>query len=202
MNKNLLELFDEQVHTIPGALYNTQTNYGNRPANILKEEGKWRIVTYNEMISRVEKLAIGLIRLGLSPEDRVGIKGNTSARWTWADLGTLFAGAATVSLYPNLNRAETTAVVKHSNVKLLFVDNQQRLDEINSYRSDMPSLQYLVCLQKGFRGNGQDVFSLGELIRLGSTDYTAGLVLLKNRLKSLRADSPAAVVYTSGTVGA
>lgn len=199
MSKTLINLFDEQVQTIPAALYMTQTNFGNRPANMFKEDGTWRLVTYNEMMNRVEKLAISLIKLGIERGDHIGIKANTSARWTWADLGSIMAGAATVSLYPNLSRAETTTVVNHSKVRLLFVESKTKLQEIASYVSDMPTLEYLVCMEKGFRGNGHNTFGLGELIGQGSAAYPSGLSLLRARVKSLNTDSPATVVYTSGT---
>jgi len=201
MPMTLIDLFDEQVQTIPAALYSIQTNFGNRPANLFKEDSKWRLVTYNDLMNRVENLAIALIRLGIERGDHIGIKANTSARWTWADLGSMMAGAVSVSLYPNLSRADTTAVVNHSNVRLLFVENKTKLQEVSFYISDMPSLQYIVCLEKGFRGNGKNTFGLGELITQGAAAYPTGLSLLRARIKSLTDDSPATLVYTSGTVG-
>jgi len=201
MPMTLIDLFDEQVQTIPAALYSVQTNFGNRPANLFKEEGKWRLVTYNDLMNRVEKLAIALIRLGIERGEHIGIKANTSPRWTWADLGAMMAGAVTVSVYPNLSRWDTTAVINHSQVRLLFVENKAKMQEISFYVSDMPSLQYIVCMEKGFRGNGKNTFGLGELITQGAAAYPTGLGLLRSRIKSLTGDSPANIVYTSGTVG-
>ncbi len=201
MPTTLIDLFDEQVQTIPAALYSVQTNFGNRPANMFKEDGKWRLVTYNDLMNRVEKLAIALIKLGIERGEHIGIKANTSARWTWVDLGSMMAGAVTVSVYPNLSRWDTTAVVNHSQVRLLFVESKAKMQELSFYVSDMPSLQYIVCMEKGFRGNGKNTFGLGELITKGAEMYPTGLGLLRSRIKSISADSPATLVYTSGTVG-
>lgn len=201
MPMTLIDLFDEQVQTIPAALYSVQTNFGNRPANLFKEDGKWRLVTYNDLMNRVEKLAIALIRLGIERGEHIGIKANTSPRWTWADLGAMMAGAVTVSVYPNLSRWDTTAVINHSQVRLLFVESKATMQEISFYVSDMPSLQYIVCMEKGFRGNGKNTFGLGELITQGAAAYPTGLGLLRARIKSLTGNSPSNVVYTSGTVG-
>ncbi|HHW61581.1 MAG TPA: AMP-binding protein, partial [Syntrophomonadaceae bacterium] len=81
---DFLERFDEQIHTIPQALYNSAASFGGRPANLFKED-KWQIVTYSELVNKVENIALGLIKLGLQAGDLVGIKAHTSARWTWAD---------------------------------------------------------------------------------------------------------------------
>jgi long-chain acyl-CoA synthetase len=175
-------------------------NFGNRPANLFKENGKWRVITYNELLTGVENLAIALIKLGINPGDFVGIKASNSARWTWADLGSIYAGAVSVSFYPSLSQIDTTAVANHSEVKMLFVDNRQAIQDISSYRDDIPSLKYLICMEKSFRGNGRDIFGLGELIGMGAAAHQEYHGELKARLKALQADSPAMLVYTSGSV--
>ena len=200
MSTSMLDLFREKVHTIPRALYNTQMNFGNRPANLFKENGKWRVITYNELLTNVENIAIGLIKLGIKPGDFVGVKAVNSARWTWADLGSVYAGAVSVSFYPSLSQADTTAVANHSGVKLLFVENQPAVQDISGYRKDIPSLQYLVCLDNSFSGNGKDILSLDELIDIGASAHQEYHGELKTRLKALQGDSPAMLVYTSGSV--
>ena len=200
MSISMLDLFGENVHTIPRALHNTQKSFGTRPANLYKENGKWRVITYNELLTGVKNLAIALIKLGINPGDFVGIKASNSARWTWADLGSVYAGAVSVSIYPSLSQTDTTALANHSGIKLLFVENQQAIQDISSYRTDMPSLKYLICMEKSFRGNGRDIFGLGELIGMGAQFHQEHHGELKARLKALEADSPAMLVYTSGSV--
>ena len=200
MSISMLDLFGEKVHTIPRALHNTQMNFGNRPANLFKENEKWRLITYNELLTGVENLAIALIKLGINAGDFVGIKASNSARWTWADLGSVYAGAVSVSFYPSLSQADTTTIANHSGIKLLFVENQQAIKDISGYRADISSLKYLVCLEKSFRGNGKDIFGLGELINMGAGAHQEFHAELKVRLKALQGDSPAMLVYTSGSV--
>lgn len=198
--KSILELFGEKVHTIPRALYNTQMNFGNHPANLFNENGKWRIITYNELLMRVENLAIGLIKLGISPGDFIGIKAGNSPRWVWADLGSIYAGAVSVSIYPSLSQADTIGVANHSGIKLLFVENEHSLNDISAWQQGIPSLKYLVCLEKSFHGNGINTFGLGELITIGASAYQEYHGQLKARLMQLGSNSPAMLVYTSGSV--
>lgn len=199
MSTCVLDFLEENSHTVPQVLHNTQMKFGNRPANLFKENGIWQLMTYNDLLTNVENLAIGLIKLGIMPGDFIGIKSHNSAYWTWADLGSVFAGAVSVSVYPALSPADTIAVANHSGIRLLFVENQQAIKDISSYCDDIPTLRYLVCLEKSFRGNGKDIFGLEELMEMGAGAHHEFYVEFKTRLKKLQGDSPAMLVYTSGS---
>ena len=194
-------IFEEQVFTIPQALYNNQMAFGGRPAQMFNDNGKWRIISYSDLVAGCENIAMALMKLGIDRHDLLAIKGTSSARWTWADLGNMFAGGATVSVYPTLSREETIAIAKHSEFRLLYVDTKQRFDEVMGYLNEMPTVEYVVCLEKGFRGDGKKTFGLGELIGIGAEERKTQLPALKERQASIDGDSPAAMVYTSGTTG-
>jgi long-chain acyl-CoA synthetase len=198
---SLLQKFDDEIHTIPHMLYNTRSNFGGRSAQMYKEDGEWKIISYDNLVYRTENLALALIKLGMQAGDRTGIKAHTSAQWTWADLATLMAGCVTTSLYASLSQRETTFIVNHAEVKLLFVDTIDSLFEVISFRRDLPTLQYLVCMEKNFVGNGKDIWGLGELITLGQASRSEYLPILNARTAALKGTDPAALVYTSGTTG-
>jgi long-chain acyl-CoA synthetase len=166
-----------------------------------KENGKWITITYDDLVFKVENIAMGLMKLGIKPEDRVAVKAHSSARWIWADLGSLFAGACTVSVYPSLSRTETTMIVNHSECKAIFVDTHERVHEVMGYLDDLPTVKYVICLEKGFKGNGTNVLGLGEVAYSGFTSRDGLLPELKTRHEGIKADTPAIMVYTSGTMG-
>lgn len=199
--QSLMAKFDEEVFTIPQAIYNINNVYGGRPAEMFMEDGEWKVISYNDFVSKVENIALGLIKLGIQAGDITGIKAQTCARWTWADMGSLFAGAATASIHATLSAHETIMIANHSDIKLLFVDKPDRLNNVKEYLMDMPNLQYLVCLDKEFIGNGKDIWSLNELMALGHEHREKLLSELKVRIDGLSGESPAAMVYTSGTTG-
>lgn len=201
MTSPLLEAFDQQIQTIPQALYMTNSNFSGRPANMFKEDGIWKTISYNELLYNVECVAAALIKLGIQSGDLTGIKAHNSPRWTWADLASIFCGAATVSFYPTLSRKETTTIANHSQIKLLFLDDVDRLLETMTYLEDMPELKYLVCLEKGFKGNGKNVYGMDEILEIGKNNHDILLTDIQARIADLNADSPATMVYTSGTTG-
>jgi|GEM_PF-56450 len=198
---SLLQKFDDEIHTIPHMLYNTRSNFGGRTAQMYKDDEEWKIISYDDLVLRTENLAIALIKLGMQAGDRTGIKAHTCAQWTWADLATLMAGCVTTSLHASLSQRETTFIVNHAEVKLLFVDTLDSLLEVISFRRDLPTLKYLVCMEKSFTGNGKDIWGLGELINLGQASRSEYLPLLNARTAALKGTDPAALVYTSGTTG-
>lgn len=197
----LVKNFDEQVHTFPQALYISQENFGLRPANMYKEDGKWRTISYDELVYKVENIAMGLIKLGIQAGDLIGIKAKTSVRWTWADSACLFAGAATVSIYPTLSRSQTVLIGNHSEITALFVDTAEALYDALKYIDDIPSLKYIICMEKGFKGDKKNVFGLGEILYSGYQARQELILELKARINNLTEDSPAFMVYTSGTTG-
>ncbi|MEA1961129.1 MAG: AMP-binding protein [Bacillota bacterium] len=197
--KDLLDVFIEQTDTIPQMLYNIQVNLGLRPANMFKEDGEWKVITYNELVNRVENIAIGLMQIGVQSEDFVGIKAHTCARWAWADLGLLFAGAVSTSVYPSLSKKQTVEIATHCEMKWLMLGDRELLFDTLKYKDEMPGVKALICMEKGFVGNGEDIFGLDELMQLGADNRQDCCGLIKERLSSLTADSPAILVYTSGT---
>ena len=54
------KIFEEQVFTIPQALYNNQMAFGGRPAQLFNDGGKWRIITYNDLVAGCENIAMAL----------------------------------------------------------------------------------------------------------------------------------------------
>lgn len=193
--------FDKAIHTIPQAFYNSQANFGTHSANMYKEDGKWITISYNELLSKVENLSMGLIKLGLQTDELIGIKAKTSVRWTWADLACLFAGMSTVSFYPSLSQKETITIGNHSQISAMFVDTAQSLYDIIKYMNDIPSIKYLICMEKGFKGNGKNIFGMGEIMYSGSQSRNELLPKMKSRIENLNANSQATMVYTSGTTG-
>ncbi len=68
------------------------------PALVVRHQGvNW---TYGELQARVNRLATGLIHLGIKPGDRVGIWGPNSSEWVLVQLATAKIGAIMVCINP------------------------------------------------------------------------------------------------------
>ena len=89
---NVAVQFRDRVHTSP-----SRTAYSYPAA----DGQPWTTMTWKETGDRVEKLAAGLLALGLETEQRVGIASGTRVEWILADLAVMCAGGATTTVYPS-----------------------------------------------------------------------------------------------------
>ncbi|MDO4541173.1 MAG: AMP-binding protein, partial [Syntrophomonadaceae bacterium] len=201
MNTAMIESFWEQTNTIPQLVYDRTAAFAGRPVNMFQENGKWVTISYYELSVIAENVALGLMKLGFKTGDLAGIKSATSAYWTWADLGIIFAGCPSVSIYPTLGEEDTIFIANHSQMKGCFAGTKKILFEMLKYSRQMPGVKYYFCLEKGFTGNGVDIFGLDELMEMGNAARGELYDEMKARQAALTKESPLSMVYTSGTTG-
>ena len=88
-------LLDE---TIGANLARTVAAHGDREALVARHQGiRW---TYAEFAERVDRLARGLLGLGLEPGDRVGLWSPNYAEWTLVQYATAEIGVILVNINP------------------------------------------------------------------------------------------------------
>src|SRR4051812_20109550 len=73
--------------------------YGEQPAARFKRDGEWTDVSYRQLAETVSEIARGLLDLGLSAGDRVGLLCTTRVEWSYADFAITSAGACVVPIY-------------------------------------------------------------------------------------------------------
>ena len=79
--------------TIAGLIPRAAASYETKTAVRFKRDGAWHDVTYPELATIVQEIALGLIDLGIEPGERVCILANTRPEWSYADLAATSAGA-------------------------------------------------------------------------------------------------------------
>jgi fatty-acyl-CoA synthase len=111
---------DTQIiyETIGNYLDDICERFPDEDALVVRHQGvRW---TYAELLSEVNRLATGLLSLGIGPGDRVGIWGPNSYEWTLVQYATARIGAIMVCINPAyrlheleyaLNQVECKAIV-------------------------------------------------------------------------------------------
>src|ERR1043166_6743576 len=84
---------------------------------------QWRSMTWRQSGERIRAIAAGLLSLGLSREDRVGILCNTRVEWLLTDLGILCAGGATTTVYPSSTAEECAYILADSAARYAFIED-------------------------------------------------------------------------------
>jgi long-chain acyl-CoA synthetase len=164
------------------------------PALRWKEDGRWVDLSHRELGERAERIARGLIALGIECGDRVAILANTRPEWTIADAGVMCAGAATAPIYHTNSPEECQYVLSHSGSRLVFCEDPEQLTKVAQIRARCPELMHAVLLT----GEGPGALTLEELCTAGSdVDPTA----VDERVAEVGPGDLATLVYTSGTTG-
>src|SRR5690348_10837272 len=100
----------------------------------------WTSITWKQAGDRVEKLAAGLLSLGVESEQRVGIAAGTRLEWIEADLAVLSAGAATTTVYPSTMAADVAYILADSGSRVVFAENDEQVQKLRDHKKDLPDL--------------------------------------------------------------
>ncbi|MEU7316226.1 AMP-dependent synthetase/ligase [Streptomyces sp. NPDC007083] len=175
-----------------------------RPAGEGGGPDEWRSYSWREAAERVFSIAAGLMDLGVSPEERVGIASSTRIEWILSDLGILCAGAATTTVYPSTNDSETAYILADSDSKVLIAEDAEQLAKVRAHRDELPNLAHVVLVdgEPGAEDAAGDwALSFAELERRGAAYREKHPDAITETVQGLRSDQLATLIYTSGTTG-
>lgn len=159
----------------------------------------WTSVTWRETGDLVEKVAAGLLALGIQPEERVGIASNTRYEWIVADLAVMCAAAATTTVYPSTMADDVAYILADSESKVVFAEDDDQIEKLRAHRDELPELRKVVT----FDGttDGDWVISLDDLAKLGEDYLASHPGVIEETAKAIAPTALATLIYTSGTTG-
>ena len=177
--------------TIGGDLESTVAAHSEREALVDVPTGRrW---TYRELDAEVDRVARGLLALGIDRGDRVGIWSPNAAEWVFVQYATAKIGAILVNVNPAYRTSELQYVLNQSGVRLLVAapsfktsDYAQMIEDV---RGECLSLERSVL----FGSAGWH-----ELLERGDAGDDAEL---RRRSAALSFDDAINIQYTSGTTG-
>jgi long-chain acyl-CoA synthetase len=166
-----------------------------------KEEGGiWHKYSTKEVQQITDKLAAGLIHLGIrtgdmsiEQRDKIAIIGNNRPEWMFLDLAVQKAGAVLVPVYPTLALPELEFIFNDASVKLVFVSDQALYDKVQQIRSNTPSVQAVYTFDYL-----QSALYWKDLLSLGTTSDEE---MLKSINAKIGYEDLFTIIYTSGTTG-
>ncbi|MBU6318939.1 MAG: AMP-binding protein [Alphaproteobacteria bacterium] len=196
--------------TIGEALEAAARQWGDREALVSVHQGvRW---SYGELLSRADRLASGLLELGLVPGDRVGVWAPNCAEWTLVQFATARVGLIQVNINPAYRSSELEYTLNKVGVKALicarahkssrYVEMVNELaPEISDARPGMiraaraPHLRAVIEIGP-FADPGWMTFE--ELIDVGRKGPATRV---RDIAEGQRATQPINIQFTSGTTG-
>jgi long-chain acyl-CoA synthetase len=186
-----------EVKTMAGLVAVAAKKHAGRAALRHKVGDDWVDVEYGELGAVASEVARGLIDLGIGGGDRVSILANTRPEWTYANLGILASGAASVSIYQTNSPEECHYVLDHSESRAVLVEDAEQLAKIRAIESDLPALEFVIVMDPGDADLG-DAITLADLRERGRGRDQAEL---DERTAGVSPDDACVFIYTSGTTG-
>ncbi len=141
--------------------------------------------TYRQLDELVNRMTNGLRSLGISPGDRVAIYLPNIPEFIITYLATLKLGAIAVSINAMLKKEEVRFNLEDSGASLIVTTETLRP---HVPWGEIPTLKHLVIAE----GAPQEGVDMASLLEQASS---------KARALPVSSDTPAAIVYTSGTTG-
>ncbi|HMO31495.1 MAG TPA: long-chain fatty acid--CoA ligase [Lacibacter sp.] len=166
-----------------------------------KEEGGiWRKYGTAEVEEIVDKLAAGLLHLGISANDmsierrdKIALISNNRPEWMFLDLAVQKIGAVLVPIYPTLAVGELEFVLNDAEVKLVFVSDDDLYAKVQSVRAKTPSVQAVYTFNFI-----QQALYWKDLLSIATEDERAAVATAAARISY---GDLATIIYTSGTTG-
>lgn len=182
--------------TIGEALESAVQRFGGKTALIVPGQGiEW---TWQEFARRVDALATGLLDLGLTAGDRLGIWSPNNNEWVLTQMATARIGVILVNINPAYRLSEVEYALNKVGVVALILAPSFKtsnyigmIDELSSER--LPLLRYRI--------------SLGEIqrpgyLRFGDLLCEPDAERIEQAARGLKPTDPINVQFTSGTTGA
>src|SRR4051794_1981661 len=172
---------------------------GDREAYRYPRGKTWESVTWRQVGGLVEKLAAGLLSLGIEPEQRVGIISSTRYEWILADLAVMCAAGATTTVYPSTNGEDTAYILGDAECRVVFAEDDEQVAKLKEHRNDLPHVAKVVTF--GGATDGSWVIGLEELAGLGAAHLAEHPGIVEETARAIAPDQLATLIYTSGTTG-
>ena len=189
--------------TIPELFHRRVAEWGARTAFREKRLGIWRATSWHDYGDRAKWTGLGLVSLGLQRGEVVSILAETKPEWLYADMGVMGAGGVSNGVYPTDAPKQVEYILKDSDSRFLFVDNEEQLDKYLDVRERCPQIRNVIIFDleglAGFRD--PQVLSFDELLALGRNYEADHPDLWDELVNTSDPEQLALLVYTSGTTG-
>jgi len=184
--------------------------WGDREAVVSCQQGVRK--TYSQVLSEADRLAAGMLAIGVNPGDRLGIWGPNSWEWYLTQMAAARLGAVLVNINPAYQPQELLYCLNKVGVKaIVAAERFKTQDYFSILEQVVPELESAV-LEKV---ESEAVPSLSRVVMMGETRRRGALSLeqvmeaggrrgvgeVQELQPTVDRDDPTDIQFTSGTTG-
>lgn len=181
----LFDLLDNYVENFPS----------QDAALVCKRDGVWKKFSIQEYIESTNNMSYGMLELGITPGDKVGIVSSNRPEWNMLDFAAMQIGAISIPIYPTISQDDYRHILNHAEMKIIFIEGKELRNKLEPILHEIKTLKEVFT----FVDQKSDYKHLDQLITLGKEHpQPEKLAQLKAGIKP---NDLATIIYTSGTTG-
>ena len=190
--------------TLPRLLRQSFERWGDRQVAIRdKDFGIWQEYTWKDSYEKVKWFSLGLISLGLKPEDKVAIIGDNEPEWYWAALAAQAAKGIVVAQFTDAIPEELKYLIDFADCKFIIARDQEQVDKILVIKDEIPKVEKVIYwYYKGMRSYHQPfLMRFDQVLEIGKKYENEHPGSFEENIEKVKPDDIANIYYTSGTTG-
>src|SRR5215475_13251763 len=190
-----------EADTYPKLLRLNAKEHGDEIALREKDFGLWRLFTWADYQTRVHDFALGLVELGLSRADVIGIIGDNRPDWVAAEIASHAIGALSLGLYRDVLDEEAAYLLNYGEAKLVFAEDEEQVDKLLNLADRVPALKHIIYSDpRGMRKyDDPRLMDAGKLAALGRARASREPGLYDRLVDATSGEDVAILCTTSGT---
>ncbi len=159
-----------------------------------KENGEWVLHDLDKYQKTATHISYALLKLGVKKGDKIATISNNRPEWNFVDMGIMQVGAIHVPIYPTISADDYQYILKHANVKYVFVSGKEIIRKIGHILESTENIKSVFTFSdvEGYK-------HFNEIVKLGEANENP--VEVDNIKSTISEDDVATLIYTSGTTG-
>jgi long-chain acyl-CoA synthetase len=184
----------DRFRSLPAMFFEIAARHGDKPFLWAKRDGKYQSLSWAETARTVNRLARGLIALGIEPGDRIALAAENRPEWAITDLAIMSVGAITVPAYTTNTIDDNRHIFGNSGARIVIASKPPISERAAAAAAQVPSVQAVIVMD-GPAPDGTRTWDGALELGDAQDDDIAG------RIAALGPDDIACIIYTSGTGG-
>ena len=171
-------------------------NYPREVSIAGRYDNKWITWSPERYRDEVNLVSYTLLAMGLKKGDRVATITGNRPEWNLVDMALSQAAMVHVPIYPTIGTEEYEYILKHSEVKVIFISNGGIYRKISEVLPSLPSVKEVISFDDtGELRHFSDIIETG---RKNEESYRQELITIRD---SILPSDLLTIIYTSGTTG-
>ena len=193
----------QHLETLPQLLTALAKKTPDKTAMRERIFGIWQPITWQGLYDHVKYFSLGLIKLGLTPQETIAIIGDNRPEWVIAELAAQAAGAKAIGIYQDAVVSEMIYILHHADVSIIVVEDQEQVDKILEMWDDLKGVRKVIFYDpKGLRNYTEDfLMDFTEVEKLGKEYDREFPEEYEMRVSEGKESDLAILSTTSGTTG-